>query len=322
MTMFFDRPRVAIYYHVLDKTGRRNDGPPLYMNYNMRKILCGDTNMGDSTGNVLHLWPNSTVKDYGKFDLHLWVDYGEDALGLPLDWYPPSPSAYWVSDAHINKAAYEYRMKTAKKFDHVFVAQKQFIDQFVADGVPRETIHYLPHAFEPDCYRPYEIVNKWDWVFIGHPNSPHRIDLLDRLCKEYPNWYVGWRNAAVPGYNALDDVAKKLSQSKIGVNYSVNKDLNMRVFETLGTKTCLLTDDLPAIRELFEDHRHLVVFNSIEEASDQMRRLLANDEMRNFIAEQGYKEAIERHTYRNRCEDILRICLDYIPEPKGVPTPC
>lgn len=317
MTMIFNRPRVAIYYHVLDKTGRRNDGPPLFMNYNLRKLLCDNTDMADSTGNVVHLWPNKTVENYGKFDLHLWVDYGEDALGLPLDWYPPSPSAYWVSDAHINEAAYKYRMETAKKFDHVLVAQKVFIDQFVADGVPRGKIHYLPHAFEPDCYKPYDIINKWDWIFIGHPNSQHRIDLLDRLCKEFPSWYVGWRNAAVPGYNALDDVARKLAQSKVGVNYSVNKDLNMRVFETLGTRTALLTDNLDSIQELFNDNEHLVLFNSIDEAVEKMKWLLSDDEARQKIAENGYREALLRHTYEVRARKILEVCLDHMPEKKG-----
>lgn len=267
-------------------------------------------------GNVLHLWPANHPEDYGKFDLHLWIDYGEDALGLPLDWYPPSPNAYWVSDAHINTDAYNYRMNTAKKFDHVFVAQKIFIEQFIKDGIDPKKIHYLPHAFEPDVYRPYSIINKWDWCFIGHPNSMHRIDLLDRLCKEFPNWYLGWRNAAVPGYNALDDVAYKMSQSKVGVNYSVNRDLNMRFFETMGTKTCLLTDDLQDIKDLgFFDKRHLVMFKDIDEAVEDMRHLLSHDEERQVIAENGYNEVIAHHTYMHRAKEILKTCVNYSEEP-------
>lgn len=315
-----NKPRVAVYYHVLPSTGFRNDGAPGFATYNLRKILDGDTKMNRSDGNVVHLWPNKAAENFGKFDLHLWIDYGEDALGLPLDWYPPKErSAYWISDAHLG---YKYRMETAKKFEHVFVAQKEFIEQLVSDGVPRETIHYLPHAFEPDIYKPTEIIKKWDWSFIGHLNSPHRIDLLDRLCKEFPNWYLGWRNAQAPGYNSLEDAAWKLSQSLVGVNYSVKKDLNMRVFETMGTKTCLLTDDVPDIRDLFEDHRHLVLFSNVDEAVDSLRRLIKNDEMRNFIADQGYKEVLANHTYQKRVEKILEICIDYIPEKKGELQPC
>jgi hypothetical protein len=321
--MDFKKPRVAIYYHVLDKTGRRNDGCPLFINYNMRKILDGNTRLEDSTGNVVHLWPGNRPEDYGKFDLNIWVDYGEDALGLPLDWYPPSPNCYWVSDAHINGAAYKYRMETAKKFDTVFVAQKEFIEQFAADGVQRERIHFMPHAFEPDCYRPYEIINKWDWCFIGHPNSPHRIDLLDRLCKEFPNWYVGWRNAAVPGYNSLDDIAYKLSQSKVGVNYSVNKDLNMRVFETMGTRTCLLTDYLDVFEDVgLKDGVNLVTFTNETEAVTKMKKILADDVRRRTIAETGYQHVLANHTYHHRALQMLETCLNYKPEGKGVLQPC
>lgn len=317
--MDINKPRIAIYYHVLPSTGFRNDGAPGFMSYNLRKLLDGDTKMSRSDGNVLHLWPNKQAEDFGKFDLHLWVDYGEDALNLPLDWYPPAQSAYWVSDAHLG---YKYRLETAKKFNYVFVAQKEFVEQFVRDGVPRESIHYLPHAFEPDVYKPTEIIKKWDWSFIGHLNSPHRIELLDRLCKEFPSWYLGWRMGQAPGFNVLEDAARKLSQSKVGVNYSIKNDLNMRVFETMGTKTCLLTDAVPDIKDFFEDRRHLMLFSSQDEAVGKLTELLCNDELREYIAEEGQKEVLAHHTYGHRAEKILEVCLDYIPEKKGELQPC
>lgn len=313
--MDLNKPRVAVYYHILPSTGYRNDGAPGFCNYNLRKLLNGKPDLESIDGNVLHLWPNKDAESFGKFDLHLWVDYGEDALNLPCDWYPPSPNAYWVSDAHLG---FDYRLKTAKKFDHVFLAQKEFISQFIAGGIPPERVHYLPHAFEPDVYKPTEILNKWDWIFLGHLNSPHRIDLLDRMCKEFPNWEIGWRMNHVPGWNCLDHAAWKYSQAKVGVNFSIKKDLNMRVFEMMGSRLCLLTDDVPDIREHFEDYRHLVLFNSVEDAVDKMRRLLGNSELREFISMNGYKEVLAKHTYMDRVKEILKVCLNYVQEDKGV----
>ena len=312
--MDINKPRVAVYYYVLPSTGMRNDGCPLFANYNLRKILDGNTDLSNQTGNVLHLWPTNKPEDYGKFDLHLWVDHGEDGLDVPLGWMPPSPNAYWVSDAHLG---YKYRMEMAKKFDKVFVCQKEFIEPFVRDGVDRHKIVYLPHAFEPDCYKPYEIINKWDWSFIGYLNSQHRIDLLDRLTREVPNWYLGWRNPSAPGYNSLDDIARKLSQSKVGVNYSIKKDLNMRVFETMGTKTCLLTDDIEPIHEFFKDGQHLALFKNEDEAVEKLKNLIANDDLRQSIAEAGYKEVLANHTYRRRMEVVLKECLNYVPAQTG-----
>jgi spore maturation protein CgeB len=140
------------------------------------------------------------------------------------------------------------------------------------------------------------------------------------MCKEFPNWYLGWRNAAAPGYNALDDIAWKLSQSKVGVNYSIKKDLNMRVFETMGTKTCLLTDDIPGVTELFEDGNHLLTFKSIDEAVEKMRMILKDDALRQTIASNGYYEVMAKHTYKHRAEEMLKVCLNYAPEAKELIT--
>lgn len=301
--------RVAIYYDVLASTGFRDDGCPLFINYNLRKILNGDTDLTDHKRNVVHLSPCNPHNDFGKFDLHILVDYGEDALGIPLDWKIPHPNAYWCSDAHLG---YDYRLKRAKEFDFVFVAQKEFIDKFVKDGIPRDRIFYLPHAFEPDCYKPTISIKKWDWCFIGYPNSEHRIDLLDRFIKEFPNYYLGWRTPGVQGYNELEDVSEKLNFSKVGINYSVKSDLNMRIMETLGTKTLLLTDDIEPLHEYFEPGEDLFTFKNIDDAVDQMRMILREDPVKlDHIRENGYQKVINNHTYWHRAMTILKTCLQY-----------
>lgn len=319
--MDFTKPRVAIYYFVVPQTGMRNDGPPLFLNYNLRKILNGKADMESDTGNVVHFWPIGDTSKFGKFDLNILVDHGEDAIGVPLDWEIPHPSAYWVSDAHLG---YKYRMERAKQFDFVFVAQKEFIEQFVKDGIPREKIFYLPHAAEPDVYRPYPIIEKWDWSFIGHINNPDRVNLLDRFVKEFGlgdgKGYLGWRMPEVPGHNVLDDVAKKFSQSRIVLNENIKKDVNMRTFETLACKRALLTENIPELHDLFNDGFHLLTYSSIDDAVEKARALLKNDEWRNSIADQGYKEFISKHTYMHRAETILQTCLKL--EPKGTLLPC
>jgi len=283
------KPKVAIYYFVIPQTNFRNDGPPLFINYNLRKILNGDTNMADNTRNVIHCQPTGDISHIGTPDLHVLVDHGEDALGVPLDFEYPHPNAYWVSDAHLG---YKYRLERAREFDFVFCAQKAFIDQFAADGIPKEKLFYLPHAVEPDIYKPLSVIEKWDWSFIGHLNSPQRIDLLDRFCKELPNWYLGWRNPQVPGYNVLDDVNVKFNKSRLVLNISIKEDLNMRVFEALGSKRVLLTDKINEMDGIFESGTHLVAYESIDQAVALANEFLADDKRRAEIAEQGYKQVI------------------------------
>lgn len=320
--MNFNKPRIALYYNVLPSTGYRSDGANLFLMYNFKKLLDGidayekPSLMTDPTGNIVPLSaidPKS-YGDFGKFDLHGLVDWGEDGLGLPLDWEIPHPNFYWIADSHLG---YDYRLKRARQFDTIFASHKPSIERMVADGIPRERIHYLPWAAEPMCYRPYPIVEKWDWCFIGHLNNEFRIDLVDRFCKEWPvgeKGYLGWRNPSIQGYNVLEDAGKKMSQSRIILNESIHDDLNMRVFEALACKKLLLTEDIPAVRDHFKDGEHLVLFKTIDEAVELARGLLRDTERREGIAKAGYEEFLRNHTYMHRAKHILKTCLNWVPD--------
>jgi len=311
MAINSSKPRVAIYYDVLQSTGMRDDGCPLFINYNLRKMLNDSVVWEDHRSNVSHLSPCMPTSDFGHFDLHVLCDYGEDALGLPLDWELPHPNAYWVSDAHLG---YDYRLKRAKQFDHVFVAQRSFIDRFIADGIPAEKIHYMPHAFEPDVYKPIPIIEKHDWTFVGYPNSQHRIDMLDRFIKEFPNYYLGWRIPGMQGHNELDDVNAKYNQSRLIINDAVKMDLNMRVFETLGAGRCLITQDIPEIQEHFKSGEHLFLYKTMDEAVDCARMLLKMPDLIKEVANKGHLEALSKHTYMHRAQQILKTTLNYAPQ--------
>jgi O-antigen biosynthesis protein len=315
--MDFKKPRVALWYYVAANTLYRNDGACLFLNYNLRKLLDGkDAHdnpdiMTNNDGNFAHVQPNMPMQSLGSFDLNILVDHGEDGINAPLDFVVPKPNAYWIADSHLG---YDYRLKRAKEFDHVFASHSPSIEKFVADGIPREKIHYLPWAAENTCYQPYPILEKWDWCFIGHINSADRVALLDRFCREFPvgiKGYMGWRQPHVQGWNVLDDAAKKFSQSRIILNEAVQDDLNMRVFEGLACKKLLLTEDVPDLRRHFEDGKHLAVFKTVDEAVEKAKYYLAHDEERNRIAEAGYQEFLDHHTYMHRAKEILKTCIGY-----------
>lgn len=308
------KPRIAVFYDVLRRTGFRDDGCALFLNYNLRKIIDGAKGPDDLSvldKNVLRLSPSRPFERFGTFDLNVLVDYGEDALGIPLDWEIPHPNAYWISDAHLG---YKYRMERAKKFDHVFVAQKAFIPELVKDGIPEEKIHYLPHAYEPDVYRPILTIKKYDWTFIGHPNSEHRIELLDHFIKQFKRYYLGWRIPGAHGYNELEDCNEKYNQSNLVINDAIKGDLNMRVFESLGSGACLLTEAIPEMSGMFQGQKHLLYYKTIDEAIDIAGAILADDEKRQAIASAGHAEVMSKHTYRHRALDVLKVCLNYDPK--------
>lgn len=279
--------RVAIYYDDHRRIGR-NDGAPLYV-WNVLKNQLGH--------DAVHLIPDERrLRDQGNFDAHFWVDWGEDALAGVLDYSPisiPAPGVYWASDTHLG---YDYRLRKAREATHVFCMQKRAVEEFARDGV---SAHWLPHAFEPEAYPRTTIVKKYDVCFVGHVNSQNRADFLDRMFKEFPNFWYGQR--------IFEDAAKIYCQSRIVLNPPIKDDLNMRVFETLGTGSLLLTQDIPTIHELFEDGKHLVLYKTLDEAVDKARYYLAHEEERNKIAQAGYEEAMAKHTYKHRVLEMLRV---------------
>lgn len=295
--------RHAIYYDDHRRIGR-NDGAPLYV-WNVLKNQLGL--------DVSHLLPDERRMDgYGKFDLHWWVDWGEDALKGVLDYQPmrcPSPSVYWTSDTHLG---FNYRLEKAREFDHVFCMQKRAVEEFKRAGI-RNPI-WMPHAFEPQAYPRKVMIPKYDVCFVGHVNSENRIDFLDRMFREFPNFFYGRR--------LFEECADIYCQSKIVLNVSIQDDLNMRVFEALGAGSFLLTNDLPTLQDVFQDGVHLVTYKNLDDAVEKARYYLTHDEERQKIAQAGYQEVMSKHTYKHRILSMLNhVAPEWAKKPEEVACP-
>jgi len=272
--------RICNLYPDINTVGR-NDGNPMYLTHILKK-------MGHD---VEHIFPSGDISAHGKFDLYLWADWGEDALGM-ADFVCPRPNAYWVSDSHLG---FEYRLKKAREFDYVFVAQEADAKRFEKAGI--KNVFWLPHAVEPAAYHPSCCIKKYDICFVGHINDRRRAEALDTLFKAVPNFWLGQRR--------FEEAAEKYSQSKIVFNQSIKDDVNMRTFEVLATKSFLLTEKVDTLDKLFVDGKHLVMYSSPEEMVEKAKYYLEHDEEREKIAEAGYVEVMSNHTFQHRASYIL-----------------
>lgn len=280
--------RYAIYYE--SRLGR-NDGNPLYTFRGLKR------RQEKGLLEVDHLAPTGDLSLYGKYDAHIWVDWGEDGLTGLLPYepiYPPGhPLIYWASDTHLG---YEYRLNCARQADIVFCAQKKAVDAFKSEKV---NATWLPHAIEPEAYPKLNLASKkYDVCFVGHVNSGNRIDALDKVFKAFPNFYYGQQ--------LFENAARKYAESRVVFNISMNDDLNMRVFEVLGSGSLLVTDKVNSIDELFKDGVHLITYMSVDEAVDKIRYYLRHDEEREKIALNGYNEVMKNHTFDKRIDEILK----------------
>lgn len=84
------------------------------------------------------------LPDGWKPDLFLWVETG---VTYPLKGFEalPCPSACYLIDTHLHEAAH---LETAKRFQHVFLAQKRYVSRFEQAGIGN--VHWLPLACDPE----------------------------------------------------------------------------------------------------------------------------------------------------------------------------
>ena len=248
------------------------------------------------------------------------VDWAADAFPDLPELIPPAPSIIWNSDTHWSSKSYLYRLNHSKRFSHVYCAQRDAVENFAAQGLP---VEWMPHAAEhtvytprlkdyathlranlppdPDAFRHNMVVRHpaYDWCFVGFMNTDNRIKALEALCDGFPNAFV------LSGM-FFEETAKVFTDSRVVFNISVCGDLNMRSFETLATRSCLLTDRQQGMAEAgFVHKENCLIYDSLEEGMDLLDWALANQGERERIADAGWRMVLAKHTYQHRCQTML-----------------
>jgi len=212
----------------------------------------------------------------------------------------PIPTAFYGIDSHVRR---EYIFNEAKRYNHVFLAQKKGVADFINE-TGHSNVHWMPLAAEPLFHLPLELDITHDIAFVGG------IDLKDvhlkrRKCLKTMidnglSVFVGKAIGIWLGW--------AYSKAKIIYNCSVNDDLNQRCFEAMACKRLLLTDKISAesgIDDLFKDGEDYVSYKDEKDCLDKAKYYLSHEPERLKIAESGYKKVIEKHTYDIRMKEML-----------------
>jgi len=194
-------------------------------------------------------------------------------------------------------------------YDLVFAAQRAYIPYLRATG--SRHVRWLPLACAPDAHYPVDVSKPYDISFVGAASMPvhrERARLLHLLAEHY-------------SINALERVhgdayCRHVCEGRLTFNHSAIEDLNMRIFETLAMERPLLTNRASAhngLLDLFEDGKHLIVYESEDELVGKVRRYLDDEPARNAIAQQGREEVLARHTYDHRVREIFDAVSRHFP---------
>ena len=268
----------------------------------MRIALIFDKTRPDTTGIYLeracqrlhmaydHWWLRDASDIPTGYDLFLRIDHGNDYhVQLPDRL---RPAVFYAIDTHLPHSWKKIR-HLASRYDLVFCCHRDALTQLPG-------AEWLPVACDPDLHGADGTSRDWDIAFVGTDGGVPRKFYLQILRERYRNSFIG---------NAEHTQLRSIyGRARIGFNYSIANDVNMRVFEVIAAGALLITnrldnDDL--MRLGLEHGRHFVAYRSPQELFESIQYFLAHLELAQEIARAGNDLVRMRHTYTNRMQQLL-----------------
>ena len=239
-----------------------------------------------------------------KPDRIVWLDNSAPVTIMGLE-DCDIPILFYSVDTHHH---YDLHSHLSECFDHVLIAQKDFMKYFEASQTPRSWMPlWAPEYVEKSSDK------KFGATFVGTMNrnlNPARVDFFEALGKLIPI------HVTQGGYSTI------FPHAEIIVNQTVKGDLNFRVFETMMCGALLLTERTGnGLLDIFADGKHLVTYTPRDphDAAAKVNEMLANAAMMRSIAEAGREEILAKHTMRHRAlelETLLRSLQKRSPSPR------
>jgi hypothetical protein len=211
-------------------------------------------------------------------------------------------------------------------FDLMLSSLPNFVERFRAAGLRAEPFRL---AFDPsvlaslkESLRPTPVPTV-DASFVGSLSAHHpgRQAWLEQLCREVPIQVWGQGVDSLPADSPIRKVYcgpawgiqmyRVLARSRISVNYHIELSgsyaNNMRLYETTGVGTLLVTDWKQNLHEMFEPAAEVVVYRTPQECVEKIRHLLEHEEERARIAKAGQARTLRDHTYRSRMAELVSL---------------
>ncbi|MCL2072665.1 MAG: glycosyltransferase [Marinilabiliaceae bacterium] len=131
----------------------------------------------------------------------------------------------------------------------------------------------------------------------AHQSIPKRMKISKKLY-----------SVAKPPIFGLE-MFKALSKAKIGFNIhgdcAADYTANMRIFETTGVATCLLTDMKKDLNNYFDIDNEIVTYSSVNECIEKIKWLLNNPNKCREIAQNGQLRTLRKHNFESRVDMFL-----------------
>jgi len=199
-----------------------------------------------------------------------------------------------------------------RKFDHIYSSLPNLVNEIQNIGVSSS---FLPIGFDSRILKEIPSDSRRHLLsFVGGISTIHSstIPLLQRVIEQHPELRIyGYgkklTNSSRLINNAHFGEAWGLDMYKIFKNsyLTLNRHSkvsgpyanNMRLFESTGMGSLLLTDNKINISDYFIPNEEILVYDNFQHASDLVKWVKDNPGKARKIAENGLKRTLQDHTY-------------------------
>ena len=200
-------------------------------------------------------------------------------------------------------------------------------DILMKNNISKNKIEIFYFASDPTRFKPQKTSGyNTDVVFVGTNLKERNANLKEvffkpsLILREYgfvlygSNWkanksmkkyfieYKGWVNN--------QDLNKVYSSAKICINAtrktfsSINLVPSNRIFDVMACGSVLLSDNIPGIEKMFKVGEDLLIANNYKEAISLIKKVLGDQEFRNFIGSNARRKILESHCWKHRVEQL------------------
>jgi len=258
--------------------------------------------------------------------------------------YPKAKFIDWFFDIYLNEK-YIWNtpefFKAIELYDYFICAVKGVSDKLKEQGV--DNVYYIDQACDPEFNNAVYLNNfqkrKYgsDVTFVGslgylgiHKN---RLETLSRIATEgfdlkiWGNVICEWKmippilrplhtKTIVMNQDHSSVVQSSLITLGIDAEPTLDAGWSVRLFKVLCAGGCYLTNNTKGLSNLFKinkedenitDDQDMVVYYNLQDLVDKLDFLLEHDDIRTKIAENGRKTVLEKHTYKHRIEELLKL---------------
>ncbi len=226
-----------------------------------------------------------------------------------FDSFPNILKCAWIGDMFS-----DLHKNIARKFDHLFYTDSFFLEQGKTFAFPSGS--YLPLAVNQNKFFDKKQKRKEQLLFIAS-YTKQREEFIKQI-NSIDLKLIGSKWKKNSFQNNIEYISRNISINKVIEEYNLSEfilnikhehnvvnGLNMRTFEAIASGGCLLQDYVKDIEINFEIDKDILVYNNIEELNELILKMKKDKLEMNKIIESGKKLVLEKHTYKNRVNEIL-----------------